>query len=743
MSRAERLLAALVCASVLFSPVFLGGVGRFSQDWDGRAPNGMQTFLWAHGPWVILSGLAILTAVAAAVVARERAAAGEPPVWRLHGPLVLPLAGLALLGLLQCVPLPRWLLSVLSPGAARELEALLPGDAAWRPLSLWPAGTGAALGGLAMGGAALVGALLVARRRGGALLLAGAVVAAFAGSAAYGLAETYLGGDRVLGFPKGEDLGVTGTFQNRSTLGGGLALALPMGLALAVHGAGWMRTGGGAAARMAAALAGVAAAILLATVPLTGSRGGLAAGALSVLLVALLAARAVRWPVWARAALVLVALASVGAGVHQTLERLPELRRRFQLGMQESGFFDVRFPAWAATVDLAARYPVTGTGLGSYEVAIHETQRPENPEDLVHAHNEPLQALAEGGVPGLVLAVLAAAGALAAALRAAGHGDPLVRALGCGAGAGLGALLAGSLFEFHFHIPALGIAAAVTAALPAAAAAGAPGPVPAAVPGRGVVGISGCLLALAALPLLLRHSDAASLAGAAERGRKGRDWVGWRIAAARWVDADPRDAAARRSLAEAHLGDWSAPDLPERGALALAEADRAVDLEPFHAYGHWARAQALTVLRRFDEVEPAVARARRRAGGIDHLHRAAGEFLYRLSNADPARLPAALDALRAAGEIAPRHFSEAFAIVSADTDDPAVLEALVPPRAVAWSSYAAWCRRNGHGEREVRALARAAHLEPEGGRARGRCLEAARTHGLEALAESLLAGEGP
>ena len=652
MTRAERLLTVLLAITVLVSPVFLGGVSGFRRDWTGSEPSSFERFLWADGGWWTLLLLGSAVAGTSLVVSAERARAGEPPAWRLHGALLLPFAGLLVLAILQSLPLPRGLHGLLDPSVARDLDRLVPGDASWRPLTLSPGGTRGALLGLSLGGAVLLGTLLAARQRAAAWWLCGSVVLAFAGSAAYGLYQQYLGDDMVLAFKKRPGLGVTGTFINRSHMAAGAGMALALGLAmtgclLRPEGARWK------------GLVIAAAAVLLAvTIPLTNSRMGLASGAVGIVALGLLGARASRWPLWGRALVVVGALAVAGGGAIYAVKQLPALRERFALQMQTKGAFDIRVPAWEATVKLAARHPVLGAGVGAYEVAIHETQDARNPDELVYAHSEPLHLLSEGGVVGLFLSVLLAAGAVAGALKAANSDDSSVRMLACGCGGALAALLAGCTTEFHLHIPALGIAAAVIAAVPLALLAGEPRAPEGKAP-RWLVPVAGVLVLLVAPLGALDGARAGSARRAAFLSEQARTTAAWLEASAAWTRAAPRDAAAWRSRAMALLEDGAPGTLAERAAESLAAADRAVDLEPFHPYTHWSRAVALLALDRMPDAVPAMEAALSRAGGIGHLHLAAGSVMLHLSVEHPDLRPRALAVLREAGRIHPHHYSAA------------------------------------------------------------------------------------
>ncbi|HEU4395499.1 MAG TPA: O-antigen ligase family protein, partial [Planctomycetota bacterium] len=301
--------------------------------------------------------------------------------------------------------------------------------------------------------------------------------------------------------------------------------------------------------------------------------------------------------------------------------------------------------------------PVLGSGVGSYEVAIHETQDARNPDELIYAHSEPLHMLAEGGVVGFFLCVLLAAGVARGALRAANSDDSSDRMLACGCGAALAALLAGCTTEFHLHIPALGIAAAVIAAIPAALLTPEPEILEGASP-RWLLPTAAALVVAAALAAG-DGSSAASMRGEAMRAEQRKANPDWERSALEWTRRAPRDAAAWRSRAMALLEDGAPGPLAERAERSLAAADRAVHLEPFHPYGHWTRAVALLALERQPDAVPAMTNAISRAGGIGHLHLAVGSVLLHLSTEQPDLRPLAIDILREAGRIHPWHHSAA------------------------------------------------------------------------------------
>lgn len=64
-----------------------------------------------------------------------------------------------------------------------------------------------------------------------------------------------------------------------------------------------------------------------------------------------------------------------------------------------------RMAHWQAALDMASAHPVTGVGLGNYEVVYFQYALARWPHALGHAHNDYLNILAETGIIGLALAL--------------------------------------------------------------------------------------------------------------------------------------------------------------------------------------------------------------------------------------------------------------------------------------------------------------------------------------------------
>jgi O-antigen ligase len=121
-----------------------------------------------------------------------------------------------------------------------------------------------------------------------------------------------------------------------------------------------------------------------------------------------------------------------------------------------------RARVWADTLRMASAFPVAGTGFGTFSAAYPAFRSPDVRFFYSHAHNDPIQVAAEGGVPGALLLVVLVVSVLRAVFRGLTGGLGIV---GAGVAAGLVGVLLHSLVDFDFHIPANAATAAVLAGL--------------------------------------------------------------------------------------------------------------------------------------------------------------------------------------------------------------------------------------------------------------------------------------
>lgn len=207
------------------------------------------------------------------------------------------------------------------------------------------------------------------------------------------------------------------------------------------------RAGDASPARAATllAVAGAASAVLVggdlgndgALAPIAAGVVGLLAGLVWLLL-------RDRGPLAARlpwlAAVCVVGIAGVGAST--AAERVS--------GCADSGFAHGRSGIWAAAVQTARQRPLVGHGLESFAVASRSSQLRRRPVPVQYAHDLPLEAWVELGVPGALLVVALFGAVLLAAARA---GRPAAVLLGPAAVA----FLAANLLDWPWHLAGAGV----------------------------------------------------------------------------------------------------------------------------------------------------------------------------------------------------------------------------------------------------------------------------------------------
>ena len=201
-----------------------------------------------------------------------------------------------------------------------------------------------------------------------------------------------------------------------------------------------------------------AAAMMLAALLASQSRSGIAAliGALTVFALTHRGHSTMRRLSWGAAVLLVI------VGVALTRADIPALAERF--GKSATGVRD-RVTIWNDTLPMVKDFWVTGTGAGTYRIAMLAYQRADRHVQFNQAHNHYLQAAAEGGMVGasLFIAMLfALAQQVKKQLKADNSGAYWIRA---GAACGLFAAALQALWETGLVMPANAALAAVLAAI--------------------------------------------------------------------------------------------------------------------------------------------------------------------------------------------------------------------------------------------------------------------------------------
>lgn len=131
---------------------------------------------------------------------------------------------------------------------------------------------------------------------------------------------------------------------------------------------------------------------------------------------------------------------------------------------------DGRTVATLSTYRMFQSAPVWGYGYGAYEHAFPMYQVPEiQPGRWLHAHNDPVQWLAEGGLIGAFLSALMVAAFVAHLYWARHRVSPRAAALIAGSCVGIVAVFLHSVVDFVFRSPAIAATMAALAGLCAAA----------------------------------------------------------------------------------------------------------------------------------------------------------------------------------------------------------------------------------------------------------------------------------
>lgn len=336
-----------------------------------------------------------------------------------------------LLALLHLIPLPPALWRAL-PGhdVVAAIDTATGAGPVWRPLSLSPTGSWAALFALIVPAAALaIGTALPNRLHQRLALL---VLALGGISAVLGLIQILSGASSGWYLHEVTNRGLpVGLFANRNHQAAMLACLLPMLAWLA------SRSGGSPARRRASALLAVAAGIgLIPLILVSGSRAGVALALIGAAGAAWIVARAPRRApaggLRRRPPRRAIVLATIGGALVMVVAAV-SMDRGLALDRLQAQELDgeFRLSAWRAVWSMAGDYFPVGSGLGTFR----EVYRMGEPYDLLsrsylnHAHNDVLELILTGGIPAIAILLAAIALYVGASVRLV-RGDSSRRAPG-------------------------------------------------------------------------------------------------------------------------------------------------------------------------------------------------------------------------------------------------------------------------------------------------------------------------
>jgi O-antigen ligase/polysaccharide polymerase Wzy-like membrane protein len=306
----------------------------------------------------------------------------------------------------QLVPLPAAAIRTISPAtlpvaAQLDLTAQLDPDAA-RPVTIDPPRTRRGLVVIASLAALVVGAARLFSIV-GAAGTAWAVVILGVLLALTGIIQRPLSTGKIYGFWTPLQGGSPfGPFVNKNHFAGWMLMAIPVVIGLLCHEVsrglrgvrpGWrerlMWLSSPDASRLLLLIG--AAALMTLSLFLTMSRSGMAAGALAIVCVGLASRHAARGKKIAALAIVsaLLVLAIGWVGAATIASRFSSADARSVNG---------RTLVWKDAIEVVRRYPIAGTGLNTYSVAMIFYQRFNKPTRYSQAHNDYLQLAAEGGL---------------------------------------------------------------------------------------------------------------------------------------------------------------------------------------------------------------------------------------------------------------------------------------------------------------------------------------------------------
>ena len=450
-SRFDTVIECLLIALLIFMPLAFGVVHAWSE----------------------MVVIAIAAAISICLVLKLACRRDIRFVWSWT---YLPIALFLLLSVIQLLPLPAAVVAAISPQTSATKIALLgdlpDADRALRymTLSFYPHATKHDLRLLLAISTVFVAVVNIYRRRDQIIRLLSAIVLVGAAVGLLALLQTIEGGDRTHWFATNV---LEGTFVNHSHFSQFMNLSIGAALGLLLlhlqelfHGSRRLRW-----SRLIERLAEPRARMVwllipmmvvgMATVILSMSRAGaislLLAGSFTALVLA--SKRSLTGRGWIIALLALGAFVCVlYTGFDAVYDRLATMR-----GSEDP--YDDRWEMLKDTSVIWSKFPLLGTGLGTYEVVYPMFERPTVRNLASHAENEYAQITGELGILGLLLMLTFLAMVWPAYARLVREKAESISIVAFGLGLGLLAVMIHSFSDFGQHLPANACLTAITCGL--------------------------------------------------------------------------------------------------------------------------------------------------------------------------------------------------------------------------------------------------------------------------------------
>jgi len=414
---------------------------------------------------ILVIELTVLVLMAAYLIIPKKSQPNELLLHSLKWPKIF-FTGLFAFLFIQILPLPKFLVKILSPNTYSFQENFMPDFSRIKFISLSIIPTHTLQKALELLAYLLLGFLIIKTitERHQIKRIFSVLIALGTFEALYGMFELYNPNPRILFYKKTYGLdSVTGTFVNRNHLSGYLEMIIPLAIGLIIARANILSLSGSKWRQkilrlsekgyLTNLLISITVIIMSLGIIFSNSRSGVFLLIFTFILffelTVLYFGRSKVQKIWIKnflkVAFLIIIFIALYIGIENTIERFA-LNKLLTAG---------RPIFWANTVKIFSSYPLFGTGLGTFPSLYPDMESGGQIVRLYHAHNDYLEYLTELGIVGMIFLL---GGILYMAInsfliwRTRRH--PEIKGLGLGGIIAVICMLLHSLTDFNLHIPA-------------------------------------------------------------------------------------------------------------------------------------------------------------------------------------------------------------------------------------------------------------------------------------------------